>query len=531
MVMHEPNTPTPRDDESSSFSRGVSALALTAMRAPLHAGSAMQVMALPQRHPAPPTGHHQRTETAPTHTSLSRSRVSGSDRAHPQGFVVAVMVAHEAESRISAALRALHSQSRPVDAVIVVTDNCTDYTAVMALAAGATIVDAAGNSEGRHGALNLALAEVVEMLDDTDLVLIVEPDVTLDPEFVARATRRMWTPTTDTTVAAVRRVTTGSGNSEPAHAGVYLVGALRTVMTDRRNLLLPDRSTSAGVFDTGAVAPYTELAVALEATGHGIAEAHDNTTDSGRSGTTMNEVFNTHRHHQHGLLDALSAHGFRRPLRRTLVTELRSLVTIAMVPAAVVTAGIMPMWSFPLLGLALVAWVARRAWSVRGDGWRAATSAVGVVQEMGQAVIAGVGRFAGSARWLHGLPSLWGRRSPRQPTWAHGHDRPGGFDPPPLPSATRRRRTQRSATSSTAALTLVRVPGPSIVIERVADNPDDLRGGWRNHAVVALAMAILATMTVGIPMASLPVAWGLLIAIATISIVVNVTTMVTNPVD
>ena len=71
-----------------------------------------------------------------------------------------------------------------------------------------------------------------------------------------------------------------------------------------------------------------------------------------------------------------------------------------------------------------------------------------------------------------------------------------------------------------------------MVIERVPDDSDrPSAGGWRNHAVVALAVAMAAMLMVGIPLAALPVAWGLLIIAATVSIVVNVTTMVISRPD
>ncbi len=474
------------------------------------------------------------------------------------GFVVAVVAAHEAEASITSTLRALNGQSRPVDAVIVVTDNCTDHTALMALAAGATIVDADGNGHGRHGALNLALAEVVDMLDDADAVLVLNEDTCLDHDFVARATRLLWTPGAGSPVAAVvgrvipdldswsvaaqcRRNDQLGDLVGPAHTALYRVGALRRVMADRRALRLPDRGATAGVFDPQAVAPDIELAIALQACGYQVVDSVDcraSTTDARSSGRT---VFDSHKHHHHGLLDALSSHGLRRPLTRTLITEVRSLLAIAVVPAVVCTIAIsaaradMPPWALALLAATVAAWMARRVWSVRSDGWRAMATVSSVMPELARSAVAGTGRLAGSTRWLHDVPSLWGRRSPRQPTWAHGQDRPGGFDPPKAPSRSgrRSRALDTSALNSggpTASLTLVRVPGPAVVIERIHDDVDDhtTGGGWRNHAVVALAVAMTTIITVGIPLASLAVAWAMLIAAATVSIVVNVTTMVTS---
>jgi flagellar biosynthesis component FlhA len=70
-----------------------------------------------------------------------------------------------------------------------------------------------------------------------------------------------------------------------------------------------------------------------------------------------------------------------------------------------------------------------------------------------------------------------------------------------------------------------------VVIERVAEQPAVPPGRWRNHAVVALVVAVVAIVMVGIPVVSLSLAWALLTMAATISIVVNVTTMATDATD
>ena len=560
MVMLNPSSPTPQDGTGVSCGP-----TLTPMLSTLHPGSAMAAIAFPQfdqradqRRSQDPSRNRMSIESqAPrldqTHTP-TRTQSPGPDqaaklrsqarparvptgRAAPtsQGFVVAVMAAHNAEARISRTLHALDAQTRPVDSVIVVTDNCTDYTSVMALAAGATIVDAAGNSEGLYGALNLALAEVVEMLDDSDLVVILDDDVCLEPDFIARASRRLWTPPAKRPVAAVRP---DVGSS---HAGVYSVESLRRVMADRKHLVLPDRSGTAGVFDTRAVSPDAELAVALEATGHIVVES------GGRPGAAApvlsgRTLFNAHRQLQHGLLDALSAHGVKRPLLRTLVGEIHSLVAIALIPAVLTTVAIsaahgqLPGWSLALWSGALGAWIARRGWSVRVDGWRAVARTLSVVPELVRSTVVAAGRFVGSAHWLHGVPSLWGRRSPRQPDWVpewvHGESgHTPMFDPSPMSASTRRRSDRKAESPPTSRLTLVRVPGPAVVIERVPTEPTEQPGRWRNHAAVALGFTMIATVTVGIPLASLSLAWGILTVAATVSIVANVTAMVTSSVD
>jgi glycosyltransferase involved in cell wall biosynthesis len=57
-----------------------------------------------------------------------------------QSRVVALVPAHDEEAQIGATLAALARQSRRPDLVVVVCDDCTDHTASIARAAGATVL-------------------------------------------------------------------------------------------------------------------------------------------------------------------------------------------------------------------------------------------------------------------------------------------------------------------------------------------------------------------------------------------------------
>jgi cellulose synthase/poly-beta-1,6-N-acetylglucosamine synthase-like glycosyltransferase len=101
--------------------------------------------------------------------------------------LIALIPAHNEQDRIAAAIDGLWQQHRAPDAIVVVTDNCTDETAAVAMAHGAQVFATAGNRDKKAGALNQALAWALPALDDRDLVLVQDADTVLAPEFLQTA--------------------------------------------------------------------------------------------------------------------------------------------------------------------------------------------------------------------------------------------------------------------------------------------------------------------------------------------------------
>ena len=98
--------------------------------------------------------------------------------------LVVLLPAHNEERDIGTALEALTSQTRMLDEVIVIADNCTDDTARIAVEHGATVMKTSGNAHRKAGALNYALERILPRLTDTDAVLVQDADSYLDPRFV-----------------------------------------------------------------------------------------------------------------------------------------------------------------------------------------------------------------------------------------------------------------------------------------------------------------------------------------------------------
>ena len=104
--------------------------------------------------------------------------------------VVAVVPAHDEAAVLPATLASLRAQTRPVDRVLVVSDNSTDGTVDVARGLGADVLETVGNTHRKAGALNQALRSI-----EAENVLVLDADTTIAPSCrrlsptVARARR------------------------------------------------------------------------------------------------------------------------------------------------------------------------------------------------------------------------------------------------------------------------------------------------------------------------------------------------------
>jgi poly-beta-1,6-N-acetyl-D-glucosamine synthase len=124
--------------------------------------------------------------------------------------------AHNEEASIAATLESVAAQQLPADNVLVIADNCTDNTALVAEQHGATVVATKNNTGKKAGALNQALAQVLPGMDDNDIILVLDADSAIAPEFLAIARAELAKPE----VGAVGGVFYGKG-------GNGLIGALQ----------------------------------------------------------------------------------------------------------------------------------------------------------------------------------------------------------------------------------------------------------------------------------------------------------------
>jgi cellulose synthase/poly-beta-1,6-N-acetylglucosamine synthase-like glycosyltransferase len=108
-----------------------------------------------------------------------------------EGRVIALIPAHNEEASIGETIRSLRQQTRPVDRIIVVCDNCTDGTADVAILCGAEAIATLGNTAKKAGALNQALRWILPCLGSSDLVLVMYADSQLNGDWIRVAAAAM----------------------------------------------------------------------------------------------------------------------------------------------------------------------------------------------------------------------------------------------------------------------------------------------------------------------------------------------------
>lgn len=99
--------------------------------------------------------------------------------------IVALIPAHNEDGTIAHVIETLRRQTVEPHDIIVICDNCTDNTALIAAKMGTQVMHTEGNVHKKAGALNFALRQVLPTLRREDVVLVQDADSFLDPQFIA----------------------------------------------------------------------------------------------------------------------------------------------------------------------------------------------------------------------------------------------------------------------------------------------------------------------------------------------------------
>lgn len=136
--------------------------------------------------------------------------------------IVALIPAHNEEDAICDTITSLNGQDLLPDRIIIVADNCSDDTELIACAAGVEVMATRDNPWKKAGALNQALDRILPELKDRDLVLIQDADTNLNPGFLSSAVAAM-TDDAGGVCAQLRQ------SAAPQHPGVPAVQRVRPV--------------------------------------------------------------------------------------------------------------------------------------------------------------------------------------------------------------------------------------------------------------------------------------------------------------
>ena len=92
--------------------------------------------------------------------------------------------AHDEEAVLGITLDSLAAQTRPPDRVLVIADNCTDATVDVARDRGIQAVETLRNVDKKAGALNQQLSRLLPAAEVHDVVMVMDADSTVSPDFL-----------------------------------------------------------------------------------------------------------------------------------------------------------------------------------------------------------------------------------------------------------------------------------------------------------------------------------------------------------
>jgi cellulose synthase/poly-beta-1,6-N-acetylglucosamine synthase-like glycosyltransferase len=332
-------------------------------------------------------------------SGAARTRVSTrADGRAGVGCVVALIPAHNEEATIAGAIAGLLRQSRPPERVVVVADNCTDDTALVALAAGAEVFETVQNTHKKAGGLNQALARLLPELADDDAVLVQDADSALDEGFLETAVTHL---EADPLLGAVGGTFRGSDErSLVAHlqrneyaryardvrrlagrclvvtgtAAVLRVRTLREVAAARLDGRLPAGDARGGVYDTTVLTEDNELTFALLHLGYRVLSPRECTLTT-EVMTTWQALWNQRLRWKRGAVENCLQYGLTsvtwRYWGRQLVTMLGVVVTFLYVGTVVWALAspqgfqVEPFW-LAVTGI----FVVERVVTLKDRGWR-----------------------------------------------------------------------------------------------------------------------------------------------------------------
>ncbi|MEY9930525.1 biofilm PGA synthesis N-glycosyltransferase PgaC [Catenulispora sp. GP43] len=325
--------------------------------------------------------------------------------------IVVLVPAHDAEALIGETLESLAAQTRPADEVIVVADRCTDRTAEISTAHGAQVVETVANTQAKAGALNQVLAELLPQLSDEDLVMVMDADTSLSPQFIAEAARRLRSQEPDQAPVGgvgavffgypVRGLVCHLQNNEYVRYGrelyrrhgradvltgtasLYPVYALRHVQAARAHGVL---SRGRGVYDVEALTEDNELTLALKRLGYRCVSPRACIVGTELM-PTWSRLYYQRLRWQRGALGNLAAYGITRVTLPYIGRQLLTYLSVAFIPFFLTallyytfTKGF-PGW--PWFWLAITAIAAfERVWAAKHGGWKSLLLAALIVPEL-----------------------------------------------------------------------------------------------------------------------------------------------------
>lgn len=359
----------------------------------------------------------------------------------PFPFVIAVIPAYNEQEMILRTIDSLRRQTRRADEIIVLADNCTDSTVAIALAAGVSVVETIGNGDGKAGALNALLAEIMPLLNDEDCVLVMDSDTVLTERFIESTVGTLFGPSkkpiagvggifladddawslvrqlqTNEYVRYQRRLSRRMGRALvlTGTGTVFKIGFMREVAQARRDGMLPDLGRTGSVYDISALTEDNELTICAKELGYRVVSPRDCTVKTAMM-PTLASLYKQRRRWQRGALENLIAHGLNRHTAPYAIRQVLTYLGVLFLPfylwTLTVAFIVQSSLNFfqPLWVLVAVLYVFEQTFSVRRGGWRAVLVSLAVVPEIFLNVFLNVVYVMSYYGALFATDETWGR--------------------------------------------------------------------------------------------------------------------------
>lgn len=234
--------------------------------------------------------NRSRRSLEPSTYPLSPRVISENTKGHYSGpiKITIIIPAHNESDLLLNCIAQVRTQLRPIDRIIVISDNSKDGTTELAYQAGVEVYETVNNTQKKAGALNQILGHLAEGLGNNDVVMVLDADTVLDPGFIETAVHKFENDRGLSAIGGVFYGEQGFGIIGQLQRNEYVryarllkrrrgrvfvltgtstmirANALR-VVAESRGTMLP--GTKGDVYDTHALTEDNELTMALKTLG------------------------------------------------------------------------------------------------------------------------------------------------------------------------------------------------------------------------------------------------------------------------
>lgn len=353
--------------------------------------------------------------------------------------ITVLIPAHNEESTLPATLASLREQTRTPDHVVVMADMCVDQTRDIALSAGCTVLESRHNRGRKAGALNQALAQLLPTLGPSDLLLVMDADTHLSPDFIHEASRIL---ERDLQVSAVGGVFVGDArpgllaqlqrNEFARYARqlasrrgrVFVLTGTATVfrpsaleeIASQRGVSLP--GTRGKVYAESAITEDNELTLALKSLGAYVVSPRTCRVTT-ETMPTLTTLWTQRLRWQRGALENLNDYGLRSSTARYWLQQwglaYGSLALPLSLAALIIAPIISGQWALlPFWALVMVAFSIERGFSAWDTGWRGRLIAFALVPEIIYSLLLQASFVRGLAGMMASHDMAWGHLTPAE---------------------------------------------------------------------------------------------------------------------